>query len=74
VPHIGHQKIKGLYASEATYTDYSLTLSKDFSGWVPSIAVVGTNADEGFYVPGTEANSTKFLGKTAAVVALKYNF
>jgi uncharacterized protein (TIGR02001 family) len=71
-PHLGRQKVS--HITNASYTDYSLTLSKDFSGLVPSIAVVGTNADKNFYVPGAAANSTKFLGKTAVVVGLKYNF
>ena len=53
---------------------YSLTVSKDFSGLVPSLAIVGTNADKNFYVPGGAANSTKFLGKTTVVAGLKYTF
>ncbi|NRF69640.1 hypothetical protein HLB44_21790 [Aquincola sp. S2] len=73
-PHIGYQKIKGPFSDPATYTDYSVTLSKDFKGLVPSIAIVGTDADKAFYVPGAFANSTKFLGKTAVVVGVKYNF
>jgi len=72
VPHIGYQKIKG--TADASYTDYSLTVSKDFSGLVPSLALVGTDAGKNFYVPGANANSTKFLGKTALVLGLKYNF
>jgi len=47
-PHIGYQKIKGPFSKPGTYTDYSLTLSKDFSGLVPSIAIVGTDADKSF--------------------------
>ncbi|MCH7342489.1 TorF family putative porin [Pelomonas sp. CA6] len=73
-PHVGHQWIKGPARSAASYTDYSLALSKDFKGLVPSLSVVSTNADKDFYVPGANANSTKFLGKTGVVVALKYNF
>ncbi|MBP6898773.1 MAG: TorF family putative porin [Burkholderiaceae bacterium] len=73
-PHIGYQKFKGPVADAASYTDYSLTVSKDFSGVVPSIAIVGTDADKGFYVPGANANSSKFLGKTSLVVGLKVNF
>lgn len=73
-PHVGYQKIKGPFGDPATYTDYSVTLSKDFKGLVPSIAIVGTDADKSFYVPGPVANSTKFLGKTAVVVGVKYNF
>lgn len=70
-PHLGYQKIKGPLSDPATYTDYSLTLSKDFNGLVPSIAIVGTDADKSFY--GSPVNG-KFLGKTAVVVGIKYNF
>lgn len=72
VPHVGYQKVKN--TANASYTDYSLTVSKDFNGLVPSIAIVGTDASKGFYVPGVNANSTKFLGKTALVLGVKYNF
>jgi uncharacterized protein (TIGR02001 family) len=71
-PHVGRQKVKDI--ANASYTDWSLTVSKDFSGLVPSIAIVGTDADKVFYAPGPAANSTKFLGKTAVVVGVKYNF
>lgn len=71
-PHIGYQKVVDI--ANASYTDYSLTLSKDFSGLVPSIAIVGTDANKSFYVPGANANSSKFLGKAALVVGVKYNF
>ena len=71
-PHIGYQKVVNI--SNASYSDYSLTLSKDFSGLVPSIAVVGTDANKSFYVPGGAANSAKFLGKSGVVVGIKYNF
>jgi uncharacterized protein (TIGR02001 family) len=73
-PHIGYQKIKGPASSAASYTDYSVTVSKDFSGLVVSAAVVGTDADKSFYSPGANANSTKFLGKTGVVLGVKYNF
>ena len=71
-PHVGYQKV--LHIANASYTDYSLTLSKDFSGLVPSIAIVGTDANKTFYVPGVAANSSKFLGKSGVVVGIKYNF
>jgi uncharacterized protein (TIGR02001 family) len=73
-PHVGYQKIKGPFEDDASYTDYALTLSKDFSGLVVSAAVIGTDADKAFYVPGPEANSTKFLGKSTLVLGVKYNF
>ena len=62
-PHVGYQKVKNI--TNASYTDYSLTASKDFSGFLLSVGVVGTDANKTFYVPGALANSTKFLGKTA---------
>jgi uncharacterized protein (TIGR02001 family) len=71
-PHLGHQKV--VHIAGATYTDYSITLSKDFSGLVPSIAIVGTDANKSFYVPGSAANSSKFLGKAGVVAGLKYSF
>lgn len=66
-PHVGHQKIKG--SSACTYTDYAVTVSKDFSGLVPSLMVVGTNAKDACYLV-----NGKDLGKNAIVLGLKYNF
>ena len=71
-PHIGYQRVQNI--ANASYTDYALTLSKDFNGLVPSIAIVGTDANKSFYVPGGAANSSKFLGKGSLVVGVKYNF
>jgi uncharacterized protein (TIGR02001 family) len=67
-PHVGHQRVKNL--SVASYTDYSLTLSKDFgNGFSASVAAVGTDADRGYYA--SPANG-KYMGKTGAVVGVKY--
>lgn len=71
VPHLGHQNVR--HIAKATYTDYQVAVVKDLGkGFSLSGAVVGTNADKSFYVPGVAANSTTFLGKTAAVVSVKY--
>lgn len=70
-PHVGHQKIKGPAGGPASYTDYSLTVSKDFSGLVVSGTLVGTNADKAFY--SSPVNDKK-LGKTGVVLGVKYNF
>jgi uncharacterized protein (TIGR02001 family) len=65
-PHIGRQTVKNL--GVASYTDASLTLSKDFSGFVVSLTAV--DAKTGVYVgPGN-----KDLGKRALVAGVKYNF
>lgn len=75
-PHIGYQSVgstaKKIYGADLSYADYSLTVAKDFgNGLVGSIAVVGTDASKVFY---TSAANGKFLGKTSAVVGLKYSF
>lgn len=71
VPHVGYQKIAGPLDGVASYTDYSLTLSKDFSGLVVSAAIVSTNADKGFY---SSPVNGKELGKAGLVLGVKYNF
>jgi uncharacterized protein (TIGR02001 family) len=69
VPHIGHQKVR--HFSAASYTDYSLTVAKDFgNGFSASAALVGTDAERAVYV--TPAG--KFTGKTGLVVGAKYSF
>jgi uncharacterized protein (TIGR02001 family) len=70
-PHIGYQKIKGDFSSVATYTDYSLTVSKDFSGVLLSVALVGTDADKAFY---SSPVNGKELGKAGIVLGAKYSF
>ncbi|MGQ3054432.1 MAG: TorF family putative porin [Roseateles sp.] len=65
-PHVGHQKVRR--NSAFSYTDYSLTLSKDFSGLVASAAIIGTDAD-GYVGP-----NGKDLGKARLVVGLKKTF
>jgi uncharacterized protein (TIGR02001 family) len=70
-PHIGYQKIKGPFSDPGSYTDYALTVSKDFSGIVVSGALVGTDADKSFY---SSPVNGKELGKTTLVLGVKYNF
>jgi uncharacterized protein (TIGR02001 family) len=67
VPHVGRQLIKNTAA--ASYTDYSLTVSKDFgSGIAGSLAYVDTNTKA--YV----TSKGKDKGKAALVAAVKYSF
>jgi uncharacterized protein (TIGR02001 family) len=65
-PHVGYQKVKNV--SGASYTDYSLAVSKDFSGLVPSLAIVGTDNDN------YRGPNNKNLGKAGLVLGVKYNF
>ena len=67
-PHVGHQRIAHWYS----YTDYSLTVSKDFGdSLVASLGVVGTDKKNFFLLPGT---GTKDLGKPMLVAGLKKTF
>lgn len=70
-PHIGRQTVRG-QGGAADYTDYSLTLAKDFGGGLSATgALIGTNTKKpGLY---TDFNG-KNLGKNAVVVGLKYSF
>jgi uncharacterized protein (TIGR02001 family) len=67
VPHVGYQKVKR--NSAGSYTDYSLTLNKDWAGFTFGAAYVGTNTDA--YVGGP---SLKNLGKDGLVVSVKKVF
>jgi len=68
VPHLGRQVIRNY--GHLSYTDYSLTLAKDFGqGFSATAALVGTNADKTFYTWGG-----KEVGKTGLVLGAKYSF
>lgn len=70
-PHVGRQTIPNQTNNAGNYTDYSLTLGKDFgNGLSASVAALGTNANDAFYKVGTFDN----LGKSGVVVGLKYSF
>ncbi len=70
-PHIGRQSIKNQAGNAGDYTDYSLTLGKDFgNGLSASVAVYSTDAKDSFYKVGTFDN----LGKNGAAVGVKYTF
>jgi uncharacterized protein (TIGR02001 family) len=69
-PHVGHQRYKGPASGAGSYWDYALTVSKDFSGLVPSLAVIGNSKiDDSFYTV-----NGKDLAKTTLVLGVKYNF
>ena len=71
-PHVGNQTVSK--NGNASYTDYSLTVSKDFSGWLVSGALIGTNAKTIGGVPVYASPAGKDLGKAGLVVGVKYSF
>ena len=66
VPHIGHQTVKN--NSAASYTDYSIGVTKDYAGFTWSGALVRASTDA-YVGPGD-----KNLAKTALVLAVKKVF
>lgn len=67
VPHVGYQKVKN--NSDFSYTDYSITLAKDFgNGLSASLGLVDTDNND------YRAPNGKNLGKAGAVVGVKYSF
>lgn len=72
-PHLGYQKIAK--NSDYSYTDYSLTVSKDVSGFVLSAAFVGADTKSIGGVPAYYyAPSNKDLGKAGLVLGVKKTF
>jgi uncharacterized protein (TIGR02001 family) len=65
-PHIGRQTVKN--SGAFSYTDYSITLSKEMAGVVWSAALIDTNT-KAYTGPGG-----KDLGKASVVLGAKYNF
>ncbi len=74
-PHVGRQTVpnQGIGGTQADYSDYSLTLNKDFGkGFMGFLAAYGTSADQTFYVNSN--GNTNFIGKSGAAVGVKYSF
>ena len=73
IPHVGHQRVAR--NSDFSYTDYSLSVGKDFAGFFVSAAVVGTSTRSPGGLPAYYyAPSDKDLGKTGFVVGIKKSF
>lgn len=71
--HAGHTSVRRY--SELSYTDYKVSLGKEFSGVNLSLALVGSNADSRFYQVGDSAGlNPKKLAKTALVVSASKTF
>ncbi|MBB4843161.1 uncharacterized protein (TIGR02001 family) [Paucibacter oligotrophus] len=69
-PHIGYQKVRN--NSAGSYTDYALTLNKDYAGFSFGAAVIGTDTEA--YQGGASPDALKNLGRTALVLSVKKTF
>ena len=71
-PHIGYQKVS--HNSDFSYTDFSLGVSKDFSGLVVSATAVYADVKKFGGVPAYVGPNGKNLGRASVVLGVKYNF
>lgn len=69
--HGGHQKFKGDFSDDLSYTDWKVGVTKNFPLVTVSLAVVGTDAERDLY---TQPNGSHFNGKTGAVLTLSKSF
>jgi uncharacterized protein (TIGR02001 family) len=68
VPHVGYQKVKN--NAGFSYTDYSVTVNKDFgNGFTASAAYVDTDSNGAYLAP-----NGKNLGRGGLVLGAKYTF
>ena len=71
--HAGHTRVRRY--SELSYSDYKVSLGKDFSGINLNVAVVGSNADSNYYQTTDSAGiNPKKLARTAFVVSVSKAF
>jgi uncharacterized protein (TIGR02001 family) len=72
-PHLGYQKVAK--NSDFSYTDYSITVSKEVGGFGLSAALVGTDTKSiGGFPAYTSPANLKDLGKAGLVLAVKKTF
>lgn len=79
--HYGKQKYKGTFATalvaagtDASYSDYKLSVSKDISGYVLGLAYTNTNAKQGGYYTFADSNGAlKNWGRSAVAVSLSHS-
>lgn len=80
---LGNKLMLGLHAgytsvrrySELSYTDFKVSVGKEFSGMAINLALVGTNADSRFYQTGDSSGlNAKQVGKTGFVISASKSF
>lgn len=70
VGHVGRQRVAGTSSEGASYTDWKLGVTKDFSGTVVGLSYINTNASGAWY---TNAFG-KDLGKDRVVLSVTRSF
>ena len=75
--HVGHQSVKNY--GRLSYTDYKLSLTKEWAGFNWTAAYIGTNADKDWWrgvknLGAGNSPSVKDPGAGALVLTLQKNF
>jgi uncharacterized protein (TIGR02001 family) len=71
--HAGHTSVR--HYSELSYTDYKISVGKEFAGVNLNLALVGADADSKYYQVGDSSGlNPKRLAKTALVVSVSKTF
>lgn len=71
--HVGRQKFKNY--SDFNYTDYKVSLARDFGFATLGLALIGSNANEANYTySNASGTKSKDVSKTTAVVSLSKTF
>ena len=71
VAHVGRQKVSGSTSGGASYTDWKVGVTKDFSGTVVGLSYIDTNASEAWY---TNPTSNKDMGKGRVLLSVTRTF
>jgi uncharacterized protein (TIGR02001 family) len=71
-PHIGYQRVKS--NSDFSYTDYSVSVSKDIHGFLISGGIVGTDTKKINDSPAYPSPEGKDLGRASLFAGVKYTF
>jgi len=75
--HYGKQTISGAANSGLSYTDYKLSASRDFSGYIAGIAYSSTNTKKGpgeLWNAGLADGSNLDLGRSAIILSVTHSF
>ncbi|MCA3179859.1 MAG: TorF family putative porin [Burkholderiaceae bacterium] len=70
--HIGYQNVRNY--SSLSYIDYKLGVTYDWTGWLLSAAIVGSDADKNLYFATDSSGKIKRLGETGLVLSIGKTF
>jgi uncharacterized protein (TIGR02001 family) len=70
--HVGYQYVPNY--SDLKYWDYKVAVTYDWSGWLLTAALVGTNADKALYFATDGNGKVKYIGESGLVLSIGKTF